>query len=345
MKNILLILFGTALMACSDKEVTTAQSLSMYHSPMIDTEIAMDNPYRLTLDLETVENGSHHLVANMDLFGGSFYVSPHATGDFKGKFAVEVPQNEHVILGDDFTESPCSKEVFDPHPFVNGLVNWVQEDTEYHYPLSMNTDQDFKVSGFIRFTIEPKCTLEEIPFDIICENGQLRVQRYPALDKRTCTTAAPDQTMTDVPETDEERASDHPYDLSSRVAETASGFKWMVEMRLNGGSFYVSPSTTRDFKGKFKVEVAPNEHLSIGARFIETSLSGVVLDLHPFGTGEEHWVTEDMRYEFPLLLNTQNDFEIGGKISFVIEPKCTLEEIPVLFRYRNGKLTVEKFEC
>ena len=42
---------------------------------------------------------------------------------------------------------------------------------------------------------------------------------------------------------------------------------------------------------------------------------------------------------------SKEDFDIGGKIIFVIEPKCTLEEIPLMFKYRSGVLTVEPWKC
>ena len=113
-------------------------------------------------------------------------MSPFSTGDFSGKFTLTIDDNSYLNLGYEILESPRSKEVFDPHPFVNGKVNWVQENTRYVYPITLSNNEDFKVRGWIRFTIEPKCTFEEIPFDIICEAGTVRVQQYPKLNKTSC---------------------------------------------------------------------------------------------------------------------------------------------------------------
>ena len=121
--------------------------------------------------------------------------------------------------------------------------------------------------------------------------------------------------------------------------------KLVTSMKLYGGSFFVSPHSTTDFKGMFSVEVAPNEDLSIGTEFVETPRTQTVIDPHRFVNGPVNWVTEDTRYDHPLKLNTDKDFMIGGKLIFVIEPKCTLEEVPVMFKYENGVLTVEKREC
>lgn len=189
MKKILLLTLLPFSIGCAKQEPTvTPLAASMYHSPLIVEHVAMDHPYDLNLRITTRGTNEHNLTASMKLYGGSFYVSPFTTGDFSGKFTVELDDNDYVILGDDIIETPRSKEVFDPHPFINGKVNWVQENTSYHYPVTLNTTEDFKVSGWIRFTIEPKCTFEEIPFDIINEAGQLSILQYPKLDKRSCGT-------------------------------------------------------------------------------------------------------------------------------------------------------------
>ena len=195
MKKILLLTLLPFSIGCAKQEpIVTPLAESMYHSPLIVEHVALDHPYDLNLSLTTKSKNEHNLTASMELHGGSFYVSPFATGDFLGKFTVKLDDNNYVKLGDDIIETPRSKEVFDPHPFVNGKVNWVQENTSYHYPVILKTTEDFKVSGWIRFTIEPKCTFEEIPFDIINEAGQLRIQQYPKLDKRTCgTTNRPEE--------------------------------------------------------------------------------------------------------------------------------------------------------
>ena len=186
MKNITSLFFLLLAIGCADKEVGIAQNLSMYDSPLIDADVALKNPYELTMNVRPTGANEYSLIASMKLFGGSFYVSPLSKGDFSGKFTVEVESNDFLKLGDVITETPSSKEVFDPHPFVNSKVNWVQRDTENDYEIALTTTKDFQVSGWVRFTIEPKCTFEEIPFEIISKNGVLTVQQYPKLDKRTC---------------------------------------------------------------------------------------------------------------------------------------------------------------
>ncbi len=62
------------------------------------------------------------------------------------------------------------------HPFTNGTVNWVRVNTNYKQQLEVATQVDFQVFGYIQFTIEPRCSLEKIPFIIKKENGKLKFE-------------------------------------------------------------------------------------------------------------------------------------------------------------------------
>jgi hypothetical protein len=179
MKFIITFFFFSLTVACTEKMTTAStQNVSMYDSPLIVREVAINNPYVLSFDIEKGKDDQYSMVTTMKLFGGSFYVSPHSTRDFKGRFTIELVDNDHLILGDNFKETPRSEEVFDPHQFVNGLVNWVQEDTRYDHSLTVKSQEDFDVGGKIIFTIEPKCTLEEIPFMIKYRSGVLSIEDW-----------------------------------------------------------------------------------------------------------------------------------------------------------------------
>ena len=185
MKNIITLFFLSLTVACTEKESTTSiepttpvLNVSMYDSPFIDAEVARNNPYELAYAVEKIGENQYSLITTMKLFGGSFYVSPHSTGDFKGKFRIEVAPNDNLKMGDDFIEIPRSKEVIDRHPFVNGPVNWVKEDTRYEHPLTVKSQADFDIGGKIIFTIEPKCTLEQIPLMFKYRSGVLTVEKW-----------------------------------------------------------------------------------------------------------------------------------------------------------------------
>ena len=173
------------IVACVDKKAMTSieptppvLNVSMYDIPLTDREAALDHPYKLDFLLEKTAAAQYKLVTDMKLFGGSFYVSPHSSGAFKGKFRIEIAPNNDLILENDFVEIPRSIEVIDPHQFVNGPVNWVKEDTRYGHLLNILTEKDFEIGGKYIFTIEPKCTLEEIPILFKFKSGVLTVEEW-----------------------------------------------------------------------------------------------------------------------------------------------------------------------
>jgi len=129
--------------------------------------------YTLHFSLEKSKSQQHALVVTMELHNDSYFVSPNSKGDFKGKFRGDFGTNESIEFYRGFVEIPLSIEEFDPHPFVRGTVNWVREDTTYKQLLRLKTSENFQVFGRIIFTIEPRCTLEQIPFSIVYEDGEL----------------------------------------------------------------------------------------------------------------------------------------------------------------------------
>jgi len=185
MKNIIAFFFLTLLGSCAQKELATSPEpnipvlkVSMYDTPLIDREAAIDHPYDLAFEVEKTGEDQYTMITTMKLFGGSFYVSPHSKRDFKGKFTIEVAPNDNLKLGADFVETPRSKEVIDQHPFVDGPVNWVKVDTKYEYQLTAKSKEDFDIGGKIFFTIEPKCTLEEIPVIFKYRSGVLTIEKW-----------------------------------------------------------------------------------------------------------------------------------------------------------------------
>ncbi|HQV75069.1 MAG TPA: energy transducer TonB [Flavobacteriales bacterium] len=165
--------------ACDQKPpIPPTLSVSMYEVPLLDRQIAMEHPYDLNFSVKKAGEGQYVLITTMGLHGGSFYVSPNSKRDVKGKFLLEVANQDHLILEEKFREIPRSKEVIDLHPFVNGAVDWVSEDTKYEHTLTVTSKEDFDIGGKYQFTIEPKCTMEVIPFMIKYRSGVLTIEKW-----------------------------------------------------------------------------------------------------------------------------------------------------------------------
>ena len=344
MKNVIALVVLSVAIGCTDESPTiSAQNSKSCRSILIDSDVPFDHEYDLKLSVENLGNEEYNLVSVIDFHNGAFTASPLTNKDMKGCFKISLKENDNLTMDDSIEEIPRSVEKIDE---FGNLVNWVNERTTYKKTFKVNSEEYFKVSGMVSFTIEPTCTFEEIPFEIYYGNEELHLQQYPKLDKRTCGLQVLEVSMYNSPLIDHEVAINHPYDVDFKVEKAQDGgYNLVTLMQLHGGSFFVSPHTGTGFSGKFRIEIAPNDNLSIGSDFVETPRTRTVLDPHRFVHDPVNWVTDDTRYDYPLTLNTQEDFMIGGKLIFVIEPKCTLEEVPVMFRYNDGVLTVEKWKC
>ncbi len=135
-----------------------------------------DEPYKLHLKIDALENNLYDLVVRVNLKKGCYYVSPNSKRDFTGVFKLILKESDQLQKTAQLTETPRSVEEYDPHPYVDGYVNWVRQTTTYNQQLKLKGEDNFKVSGMIQFTIEPRCSLEQIPFIISYENGKMTVE-------------------------------------------------------------------------------------------------------------------------------------------------------------------------
>ena len=185
MKNVILSLCLLVLLSCKIDNSKTDSNTEPIMAQIPQSEINKQpiygpnfpsDPYELKLDLHQLNNKTYDLEIKMLLNHNSYYVSPNAKRDFSGKFTFFVDPTNFFILKNNLIETPLSKEEYDSHPFVDGWVNWVRENTSYIQKLEITTSEDFEVRGFIRFTIEPRCTLEKIPLIIKRKNGVLKFE-------------------------------------------------------------------------------------------------------------------------------------------------------------------------
>ena len=179
MKNLFYFLILLIITACnSEKKQANLEynNISYNVAPEIKSApTVLLKPYTIDFNIEESDSKELNLVVSMGLFGGSHFVSPHSSDRFTGRFNISINDNEHLLFDKDFKETPRSIEIYDDHPFVDGLVNWVSESTNYKHQLHIKSQEDFVVFGMVSFTIEPRCTFEEVPFIIKYTDGKLRV--------------------------------------------------------------------------------------------------------------------------------------------------------------------------
>ncbi|MBT8261577.1 MAG: hypothetical protein KJO05_02065 [Bacteroidia bacterium] len=136
------------------------------------------------------------------------------------------------------------------------------------------------------------------------------------------------------------------YQIKLGVLELSNDeFELVISMKLFRESHYISPNAKRDFKGKFFVEFDDSEDLSFLADMEEIPLSVEEFDEDPFVDGYVNWVRKATRYVLKVKRNKTDDFGISGNLQFVIEPRCTLEKIPLIIVNQGGYLKFHVRGC
>lgn len=180
MLRFLILLAFTTLSSCYKKaeecSINTNEQLAYNTNNLYENVFLGEEPsYNVKFSEEKLDKNSYDFNIDITLKGGAHFVSPHSIINYKGRFTMVIPKNDHIIVNSDIIEIPKTKEEFDPHPFVNGKINWVKVNTKYKQRLKVTTKKDFVIYGFIQFVIEPKCTLEKVPFVMEYKNGELKI--------------------------------------------------------------------------------------------------------------------------------------------------------------------------
>lgn len=146
---------------------------SVYVGPthFSDDLVRDDQLYSSIIRVDKQQNNEYVLSVQMNLKKNSYFVSPTENRHFSGKFDIVFTEPQKVLSYETILESPLSK--IDEK---EGSVHLVRNNTTYRQTLKVLSTENFEVLGHIQFTIEPRCTLEKIPFVLIFENGKLRVR-------------------------------------------------------------------------------------------------------------------------------------------------------------------------
>ncbi len=187
MKTLIICLCFISVMSCKTDNSQTKNAIASIDLQVpklesvmnpIETPFNTKEPYKLKLNLKKYENNAYDLDISMELYNDAHFVSPNAKRDFKGKFTVFIEDNDNIERTSKLLETPLSVEEYDSHPFTNGLVNWVRVNTTYKQKIKRTTGETFEVMGYIQFTIEPRCTLEKIPFIIKYKNDEMKFEVF-----------------------------------------------------------------------------------------------------------------------------------------------------------------------
>lgn len=148
---------------------------SVYVGPthFSDDLVRDDALYTSIIRVDKRQDDEYVLSVQMNLKKDAYFISPNAKRDFSGKFTIVLTNPDKIVANGTITEAPSSKEEPDKG---EGLVNWVRKNTHYKQNLKVLSNENFEVMGHIQFTIEPRCTLEKVPFILSYKNGKLSLK-------------------------------------------------------------------------------------------------------------------------------------------------------------------------
>lgn len=136
-----------------------------------DDIVREDSLYTAIIRIDKQRNQEHLLSIQMNLKNNGYFVSPTENGAFTGKFTIVLTEPQHLQFIGTIIETPLSKV-----DEKEGFVKWVRENTHYKQSLRVLSNENFEVYGYIQFTIEPRCSLEKIPFILSYVDGKLSMK-------------------------------------------------------------------------------------------------------------------------------------------------------------------------
>lgn len=152
---------------------TMQDSVYVRQTHFSDDVVREDELYTSIIRVDKQSDDEYVLSVQMNLRKDAYFVSPNAKRDFSGKFTIVLTEPEKLIAKGTISELPLSKEENDKR---EGLVNFVRKNTNYKQTLKVLSKENFEVYGYIQFTIEPRCSLEKIPFILSYVDGKLSLK-------------------------------------------------------------------------------------------------------------------------------------------------------------------------
>ncbi|NOQ92073.1 MAG: hypothetical protein GQ552_05070 [Flavobacteriaceae bacterium] len=168
----LLLLLSIAFSIIQPQTKTQNPIKKNYAPETFDKFTVNHEDYTLSISIESADN-QPVLVISMDLKNNAYFISPLEEKDFTGKFYFDFGSYKDLAFEGEVSESPRSVAKLLYPNYTNNEENlWITENTTYKQSLKFKTIHDFEVYGRIQFTIEPRCTFEEIPFRILYKDGK-----------------------------------------------------------------------------------------------------------------------------------------------------------------------------
>jgi hypothetical protein len=173
--TLLLVLLSISCVENNPKNNVAVESIHTENSSIKKHQFDIDKPYLVTLKINKTNNNEFSLITLVDIYDKEFLSGPHSNGFFVGDFAISLEETNNITIKDPIVKSPKPIETTDP--WGDGQVNWIKRNTTYSQKFTINSTQDFKVTGYINFEMEPKKSIENTKFIISQNDGTLSVEK------------------------------------------------------------------------------------------------------------------------------------------------------------------------
>ena len=168
MNKFLIVSIMVLNIACSNGQKTIKESAQV----MVTEEVG--EPYSILLTIEEENDSTFYLHSTLKIDSLSYMASTVNT-TMSGIFKVNLIENSFINSTHDLIEKACP--VVTNFVWSNSPQKVIMGKVEYIQKLTLNTQNEFTAKGEVQFVIEPRCTLEKIPFTLTFQNGNLSVKK------------------------------------------------------------------------------------------------------------------------------------------------------------------------
>lgn len=135
--------------------------------------------------------------------------------------------------------------------------------------------------------------------------------------------------------------NDKGFDLSFHVNPKAdSNYDFLIDLKLDSGNYIISPFSKDNFYMPFSLVLDKNTHLHIDQAILEIPKSKIELDT--IINLPVRFIRTNTQFIQKVNVRTSDDFEVLGKVEFLIEPSCIPYSIDFMISQQDGKMAIKK---
>lgn len=121
--------------------------------------------------------------------------------------------------------------------------------------------------------------------------------------------------------------------------EDDNTYNFIAKVKLDSGAYIISPYSTDDTFLHFNILFQENDHISTIDSLIETPIS--TAEYEELLEQEVRYVRQTTTYEKKFERTDYEDFEMEGSIEFLVEPRCSVEEIRFTIKCISDTMYIE----